>query len=118
MVKFPDGFEPEMSYQLRERNSTTLEEMQRDAVSIEANLLAKRSRLRTERRVTIREEPSTSTSNAKIDSLVRTMERMMDRINFNERTIPREDQPAPQNRNQNPRRNPPQIRPREQIGPD
>ena len=25
LVKFPDGFEPEMSYQLRERNSATLE---------------------------------------------------------------------------------------------
>ena len=58
-------------------------------MSVEANMLAKRARMRTKRRVTIREEPSTSTSDAEIYSLVRTMERMMERINLNERTIPR-----------------------------
>ena len=102
-----------MSYQLRERNLSTSEEIQRDVVSVEANVLEKGARMRTERRVTIREEPSTSTSDAKIDSFVRNMERRMERINLNERTIPRENQPTPQNINQNPRRNPPQIRQRE-----
>jgi hypothetical protein len=69
-----------MYYQLRERNPATLEEMQRNVVSVEANLLAKRARLRIERRVTIKEEPSTPYVDEKIDSLVRTMERMMDRL--------------------------------------
>ena len=64
--------------------------MQRDALSVEANLLAKRARLRNERRVTIKEEPSTSSADAKIDSLVRIVERMMERINLNERDAPRE----------------------------
>ena len=99
-----------MSYQLSERNSTTLEEMQRDAISVEADLLAKRARMRSERRVTIRDEPTTSLANAKIDALTRIVERMMERITLDERTAPRENQLAPQNRNQNPRRNPPQIR--------
>ena len=53
-----------MSYQLRERNSGTLEEMQRDAVSVEANMLEKRARMINERRVTIRDEPPTSLANA------------------------------------------------------
>lgn len=44
-----------MSYRPREINSSTLEEMQRDAVSVEANMLAKTARIRTERRVTMKE---------------------------------------------------------------
>jgi hypothetical protein len=43
MIKFPNGFDADMSYQLRERNSTTLEDMQKSAISVEANLLAKRA---------------------------------------------------------------------------
>ena len=42
----------------------------------------------------------------------------MERIDLNERDTPRENQPTPQNRNQNIRRNPPQIKQREQRGPD
>jgi hypothetical protein len=87
-------------------------------VSVEANLLAKRDRLRTERRVTIKEEPSTSFVDEKIDSLVRTMERMMDRLDIVDRTPPRENQPGPQIRNPNFRRNQSQIRQREQRGLD
>lgn len=92
--------------------------MQRDALSVESNMLAKRARLRNERRVTIKEEPSTSSSDAKIDSLVKTIEIMMERINLNERAYPRENKLTPQNRNQNPRRNPPQIKQREKMGLD
>ena len=92
--------------------------MQRDAVIVEENLLAKRARLRTKRRVTMKEEPSTSSDVAKIDSLDKIVEGMMERINLNERVSPRENQPTPQNRNQNTRRNPPQIKQREQRGPD
>jgi hypothetical protein len=54
LIKFPDGFDIDMSYQLREKNSTTLEDMQKSAISVEANLLAKRARQRSERRVTIK----------------------------------------------------------------
>jgi hypothetical protein len=83
--------------------------MQRCVVSVEANMLAKRDRQRTERRVTIKDEPSTSTADAKIDSLVRTMER----LEITDRNPPRENQLGPQIRNPNFRRNPPQIRQRE-----
>ena len=43
LIKFPNGFDVDMSYQLRERNSTTLEDMQKSAISVEANLLARRA---------------------------------------------------------------------------
>jgi hypothetical protein len=90
LIKFPDGFDADMSYQLRERNSTTLEDMQKSAISVEANLLAKRARQRSERRVTIKEEPSTSTSDSKLDSLARAVERMMERLTVSDRNPPRE----------------------------
>jgi hypothetical protein len=77
LIKFSGGFDVDMSYQLRERNFFTLEYMQKSVVSVEANLLARRARQRKERRVTIKEEPTTSSSDAKLESIVRTMERMM-----------------------------------------
>jgi hypothetical protein len=95
LIKILDGFDADMSYQLRERNPATLDKMQRDSLSVEANLLAKRSRQRTERIVTIKEEPSTSSADAKIESLVRTMQRMMERLDIIDRTPPRENKPGP-----------------------
>ena len=56
LIKFPDGFDTDTAYQLRERNPPTLEEMQSVAVSVEANLLAKRARVKNERRGTAKEE--------------------------------------------------------------
>jgi hypothetical protein len=47
---------------------------------MEANRLARRAKQRTERRVTIKEEPSTSSLDAKLDSFARAMERMMERL--------------------------------------
>ena len=46
-------------------------------------MLANKARLRNERRVTIKEE--TSTSDLKIDQLAKTLERMMDRLDNIER---------------------------------
>ena len=60
LIKFLDGFELDMAYQLRERDPATLEDMQKIAVSVEANLLAKRARTKGEKKVTIKEEVSTS----------------------------------------------------------
>ena len=83
LLKFPNGFDTDMAYQLRERNAENLERMQTDVVSIEVNILAKKYRLRNERRVTMKEE--TSSSNTKIDHLAKTLERMMDRLDKIER---------------------------------
>jgi len=124
LIKFPDGFDADMSYQLRERNAATLEDMQKSAISVEANLLVKRARQRSERRVTIKEEPSTSTTDSKWDSVVRNLELLLERVNVSDRNPPRDNTPAPPIRNPNFRRNPPQIRQRdprdqrEQRGPD
>jgi hypothetical protein len=66
-----------------------------------------------ERRVTIKEETTTSSSDAKLDSLARSMERMMERLTIAEINPPRDNQDAPQIWNPNFRRNSPQIRQRD-----
>ena len=45
-LHYPDAFDPEMTFQLRERNTVSLEEMQKVAVDVEVNLLIKRSKLK------------------------------------------------------------------------
>lgn len=74
LIKFPDGFDPDMAYQLRERYPTTLEDMQKIVVSVEASLLAKRARAKAEKKVTIKEEASSS------DHLLRKIEKIFDRL--------------------------------------
>lgn len=67
-----------------ERDPATLEEMQQNAVSVEANLLIKKSKSKpesTENKVVFKEE-SSSSLDVKLDTLIKTMERMMDRISI------------------------------------
>jgi len=92
-----------MAYQIRERNPPTLEEMQSVAVSVEANLLAKRARVRNEKRGTTKDEASPF--DIKIDSLAKSMERLMDRIDNKERKPQWDNQQAPLVRNLNFRKN-------------
>lgn len=69
-----------MASQLRERDPGTLKEMQRNAVSVEANMLIKKSKTKLERpekKVVFKEEPF-SYSDVKLDTLIKTMEIMMD----------------------------------------
>lgn len=67
-----------MAYQLQERDPTTLEDMQKIAIIVEANILAKRARTKEEKRVTVKEEASPSEN--KMDTLIRTVENMVDRL--------------------------------------
>ena len=101
LLKFPNGFDADMAYQLRERDPSSLEDMHKIAVNVEANLLAKRARTRAEKRVTIKEEASTSDN--KMDTLIRTVEKMVDRLTI-------ADRPEPQIRNPNFRGKQPQFR--------
>ena len=45
-LHYPDAFDPGMTFQLRERNTATLEEMKNIAVDVEANLLNKKEKLK------------------------------------------------------------------------
>ena len=83
MLKFPDGFDADMAYQLRERDPPSLEEMQKIAVSVEANLLTRRARARTEKKVVVKEEASTLDS--RMDTLIHTMEKMVEHLMISDR---------------------------------
>ena len=48
LLHYPGAFDPEMEFQLRERNIATLHEMQNSAVNVEAHLLIRRARLKEE----------------------------------------------------------------------
>ena len=69
LAKYPKGFDADMAYQLRERDYNTLEDMQKGAVSVEANMIEKRVRLRAEKRVTYRDDTIASTSDPNYDRL-------------------------------------------------
>lgn len=73
-LKFPYGFDPDMAYQLRERDPTTLEEMQKITISVEANLNDKRDRLKAEKKFSTKEEASTS------DQVLHKVENMIERL--------------------------------------
>ena len=42
LAKYPEVFDADMAYQLRERDYNTLEDMKKGAVSVEANLIEKK----------------------------------------------------------------------------
>jgi len=103
MIKFPDGFDSDMAFQLRERNPLTLEEMQSVAVSFEANLLTKRARARSEIGIPLKEE--TTPFEQKIDALAKGMERLLDRVEIIKRKPHWDNQQANLGRNPNFRKN-------------
>jgi len=92
-----------MAYQLRERAPQTLVDMQNIAVSVEANLIAKRNRARAERRTTFKEEPSAL--DQKLDAIINGMHRLGDRVETVERKSSWEGQPSNTIRNPNFRKN-------------
>ena len=67
-----------MAYQLKERAPNSLAEMQNLAVTVEANLIAKRNRARNERRTTFKEEPSAL--DQKLDAIINGMHRLGDSV--------------------------------------
>ena len=77
LIKFPNGFNADMAYQLRERDPTTLEDMQKNAMSVEENMMTKKARMKTEKKVTIKEEASSL--DVKEDNLLWKIENMFDR---------------------------------------
>ena len=79
LLHYPDAFDPEMEFQLRERSLATLEEMQNSAIDVEANLLIIRAKLKEKEMKNIDPEESTSLE-VKLDILVSAVEEMMQRI--------------------------------------
>jgi hypothetical protein len=77
-LHYPDAFDPEMTFQLRERNTASLEEMQNISIDVETNLLIKKSQLKD------KEMEQMKSSEAKLEILASAMEKMMQKINIKE----------------------------------
>jgi len=99
LYKFPDGFDPDMAYQLKERAPQTLADAQNIAVTVEANLIAKRNRARAERRTTFKEEPSAF--DQKLDAIINGLQRLGERVENVERKSSWEGQQSNTIRNPN-----------------
>jgi len=92
-----------MAFQLRERNPPTLEDMQSIAVSVETNLLSKRTKAKSERRIPLKEE--SSPFEQKLDAIIKGMDRLGDRVETIERKSLWDSQQASVGRNPNFRKN-------------
>ena len=101
LVKYLEGFDVDMAYQLRERDYNMLEDMQKGAVSVEENLIEKRARLRAEKRVTYRDDIVASTYNPNYDRLSKNVERLQQMMENMVVTVSNQNK----NQNQNFRRN-------------
>ena len=73
LEKYPKGFDADMAYEVRDKEYNTLEDKQKGAVNIEANLIEKREKLRAEKRVTYRDDNLASTSDPNYDRLYKNM---------------------------------------------
>jgi len=103
LIKFPDGFDSDMAYLLRERDPPSLEDMQSIAVSVEANPIYKQARARAEKRTPFKEEPSAFEQ--KLDAIIKGMDILGDRVETIERKSSWEGQPSYIVRNPNFRKN-------------
>lgn len=56
MLHYPDAFDAEITYYLKERNRSTLEDMQKKVIDVEINLLSKISIMEAKRRKVIKED--------------------------------------------------------------
>ena len=105
LVKFPEGLNADMDYQLRERDYNTLEDMKNGAVSVEENLIEKKERLRAEKRVTYRDENVASTSDPNNDRISKNVEKLQQMVEKMVVTVSNLSRNQNHNQNQNFRRN-------------
>ena len=111
-MRYVEAFDYEFSILLRERESPTLSEMKSDAVKVEVNMIAAKKSKMGKNKLKEEDKPSTSTSEDKFDSMMKTMDKLMDRLALGNTSAP-PMQHEPQFRNPQFRRPQNQQRPRE-----
>jgi hypothetical protein len=117
-LRYADSFDSDFTLLLRERRSTSLDAIMSNVVEVEVNMMAsgkiKPRFNRGDKRPQGDAQPSMSwSSDDKFDMMMKTMEKMMERMSMGNRHVTRE-QNDPQPRNQNLRRGQvPQIRQRD-----
>jgi hypothetical protein len=110
-LRYDDSFDNDFSLLLRERRSTTLDDMMmNDAIEVEVNFMASRNIKHNldidMKKVQGESQPSTSeTSDENFDLMMKTMERFVEKISLENKPVIR-DQDNFQHRNPNFRRAP------------
>ena len=85
-MRYDEAFDYKFSILLRVRESPSLEEMQNDAMKVEVNMItAKNSNMG---KTKLKEEDKPSTSDDKFDSMMKKMEKMMDRLALGNASAP------------------------------
>jgi hypothetical protein len=116
-LRYVDSFESDFALLLRERRSTSLDDMMSDAIEVEVNLMAsgkiKYNSDRDMNKVQDKAQPSTSqSSEERFELMMKTMEKLMERMSLDNKPNTREQVDVPP-RNQR-RPTVPQIRQRDQ----
>lgn len=100
-LHYAEAFDDDFALFLRESRSATLTDMMSDAIEVEINMMSsRRGRYKVETRK-VKEEPQASTSSAdpKFDSLMKVMEKLVDRLSTNNKPTARDNEPQIRNPN-------------------
>ena len=79
-LRYVESFDSDFSLLLRERESATLADMQNDAIKVEVNMLAAKKSKMAKTKIKEEEKPSTSAQEDKFETMMKTMEKLMDRL--------------------------------------
>jgi len=118
-LRYAESFDSDFSLLLRERESASLADMQNDAIKVEVNMLAAKKSKMAKTKIKEEEKPSTSAQEEKFETMMKTMEKLMDRLALGTASAPPVQQEPqfrrPQNQqrlrdNRNQQGNPP-VRP-------
>lgn len=111
-MRYAESFDSDFSLLLRERESASLADMKNDAIKVEVNMMAAKKSKMAKTKLKEEEKPSTSASEDKFETMMKTMEKLMDRLALGNTSAPPAQQ-EPQFRNPQYRRPQNQQRPRD-----
>ena len=99
-LHYAEAFDDDFALFLRERRYTTLADMMSDAIEVEIKMMSsKRGRYKVEaRKVKEKPQASTSSSDPKFDSLMKVMEKLVDK-SINNKPAARDNEPQIRNPN-------------------
>lgn len=78
-LRYAEAFDSDFSLLLKERDSATLADMQNDAIKVEVHMIAAKKSKMAKARLKEEEKPSTSSPEDKFETMMKTMEKLMDR---------------------------------------
>lgn len=76
LLHYPNGFDVKLDYQLRERSPTTSEDVQKNVVVVEANLLNEKAKMKAEKSE-VKDKASSSPYN-KLEVMVKEVETLVE----------------------------------------